>query len=74
MPVSVLFFNKPEFKEDKAVPFIFVTVVVLPIEVTSPFKFAFVVTVAAFPAIGPMTLVPLMLRIFAFVTARSAIF
>ena len=53
-PVVVVFFNIPVASPDKDVPFILTTVATLPTEVTSPVKFAFVVTVAALPNNEPV--------------------
>ena len=49
----VVFFNRPVDKLAKEVPLIFPTVVAFPVLVTSPVKFALVVTVAALPVIEP---------------------
>ena len=46
-----MFFNIPVAKPDNAVPLILPTVVAFPTLVTSPVKFALVVTVAALPPI-----------------------
>ena len=51
--MAVVFFKIPVFKPDKSTPLIFLTVAALPTDVTSPVKFAFVVTVAALPVTLP---------------------
>ena len=55
-PVTVVFFNIPVANPDRDVPFIFTTVAALPLEVTSPVKFALVLTVVAFPVTLPVKL------------------
>ena len=60
-PVTVVFFKIPVANPDKDVPFIFTTVAALPLEVTSPVRFALVVTVDAFPPILKAVAVPVIL-------------
>ena len=55
----LVFFKIPVVNPDNSTPLIFFTVAALPIDVTSPVKFAFVVTVPAVkPAAVPVMLVP----------------